>query len=149
MILYALVCGLWMALNFWMMPWHALQVGQVSAGPLGHRAVVSPHPLSVTASPYASHQSTTVRYVAQGLSTIHPPCIMSHKACMSPHFCSSASQGDVCLTGRLCAGADVSVCGGLWELKVMDSSARQGDGGLTGCMRMCRCICMWGTGNSR
>ena len=30
MILYAAVCGLWMVLNFWMMPWHALQVGQVS-----------------------------------------------------------------------------------------------------------------------
>ena len=30
MILYAVVCGLWMVLNFWMMPWHALQVGQVS-----------------------------------------------------------------------------------------------------------------------
>ena len=30
MILYAVVCALWMVLNFWMMPWHALQVGQVS-----------------------------------------------------------------------------------------------------------------------
>lgn len=29
MILYAVVCGLWIPLNFWMMPWHALQVGQV------------------------------------------------------------------------------------------------------------------------
>lgn len=28
-ILYAVVCGLWIPLNFWMMPWHALQVGQV------------------------------------------------------------------------------------------------------------------------
>ncbi|KAK9901983.1 hypothetical protein WJX75_000204 [Coccomyxa subellipsoidea] len=29
MILYSLVVGLWLGLNFWMMPWHALQVGQV------------------------------------------------------------------------------------------------------------------------
>ena len=31
MILYAAVCGLWLPLNFWMMPWHAMQVGQVRA----------------------------------------------------------------------------------------------------------------------
>lgn len=30
MILYAAVCSLWMVVNFWMMPWHALQVGQVN-----------------------------------------------------------------------------------------------------------------------
>ena len=41
MILYALVCGLWMALNFWMMPWHALQVGQVSPAPLGQSSCSS------------------------------------------------------------------------------------------------------------
>lgn len=34
MILYALVCALWLGLNFWMMPWHALQVGQVRPAPL-------------------------------------------------------------------------------------------------------------------
>jgi hypothetical protein len=31
MILYSLVVGLWLGLNFWMMPWHALQVGQARA----------------------------------------------------------------------------------------------------------------------
>lgn len=30
MILYALLLAVWIALNFWMMPWHALQVGQAS-----------------------------------------------------------------------------------------------------------------------
>lgn len=30
--LYAAACGLWIPLNFWMMPWHALQVGQVTPG---------------------------------------------------------------------------------------------------------------------
>lgn len=29
MILYALFCGLWIPVNFLMMPWHAVQVGQV------------------------------------------------------------------------------------------------------------------------
>lgn len=28
MIMYSLVVGIWLGLNFWMMPWHALQVGQ-------------------------------------------------------------------------------------------------------------------------
>lgn len=27
--LYAAVLGLWIPLNFWMMPWHALRIGQV------------------------------------------------------------------------------------------------------------------------
>ncbi|BDA48190.1 probable solute carrier family 43 member 3 at N-terminal half [Coccomyxa sp. Obi] len=29
MIMYSLVVGIWLGLSFWMMPWHALQVGQV------------------------------------------------------------------------------------------------------------------------
>ena len=30
LIVYAAICGLWIPINFWMMPWHALQIGQVS-----------------------------------------------------------------------------------------------------------------------
>ena len=30
--LYALVLGVWIPLNFWMMPWHALRIGQVGLG---------------------------------------------------------------------------------------------------------------------
>jgi hypothetical protein len=33
MILYAVVLALWIPLNFWMMPWHALHVGQVRMAP--------------------------------------------------------------------------------------------------------------------
>ena len=29
MLLYAVFIGLWVPLNFWMMPWHTLRVGQV------------------------------------------------------------------------------------------------------------------------
>ena len=29
MLLYAAFIGLWVPLNFWMMPWHTLRVGQV------------------------------------------------------------------------------------------------------------------------
>ena len=28
MLLYAVFIGLWLPLNFWMMPWHTLRVGQ-------------------------------------------------------------------------------------------------------------------------
>ena len=29
LIVYASVCSLWIPLNFWVMPWHALHIGQV------------------------------------------------------------------------------------------------------------------------
>lgn len=29
LIVYAAICGLWIPINFWMMPWHALQIGQI------------------------------------------------------------------------------------------------------------------------
>lgn len=31
LIVYAAICALWIPINFWMMPWHAIQIGQVSA----------------------------------------------------------------------------------------------------------------------
>lgn len=31
MILYAAVCGLWIPINMWMMPWHSLKIGQVGS----------------------------------------------------------------------------------------------------------------------
>ena len=34
MLLYAAFIGLWVPLNFWMMPWHTLRVGQVPLGML-------------------------------------------------------------------------------------------------------------------
>lgn len=33
MILYAVVCFMWIPLNLWMMPWHSLHIGQVSNHP--------------------------------------------------------------------------------------------------------------------
>ena len=30
LIIYSAVCALWIPANFWMMPWHALQIGEVS-----------------------------------------------------------------------------------------------------------------------